>query len=165
MLGLGSLDLMRRRGMSRAPFMAGALGMRRGMAGRPRPQVGMPSTPAAQGIPQGLSQLSTRAVDPTGKSQGVYQGGAIQAPGMWAGSSQQGLPQGKTSYLDQGQPPQQAGDPINMAGDARLRQPAQAPEEMVSVDRRFGVGGSMMMPKSMADRYKSSSFLGGGGAA
>src|SRR2546428_9962777 len=127
MLGLGSLDLMRRRGMSRAPFMAGALGMRRGMMGRTRPQVGMPSTPAAQGIPQGLGQLGTRAVDPTGQSQGVYQGGAIQAPGMWAGSpQQQGLPQGKTSYLDQGQPPRQAGDPVNMAGDGRASPPAPA---------------------------------------
>src|SRR5713226_925683 len=85
MLGLGSLARMRLRGMSRAPFMAGALGMRRPPMGLMRPSVGMASTPAAQGITQGLSQLGTTAV--AQPPQGVYQGGAVQAPGSYPGGA------------------------------------------------------------------------------
>ena len=140
------------------------------MMGR-RPQVGMPSTPAAQGIPQGLSQLSTRAVDPTGKSQGVYQGGAIQAPGMWAGSSQQGLPQGKTSYLDQ--PAYQPGDPVNLVGGQRqpaggmpptsgravqmVSEPAQTPAGQfgggMGRDLSSFFGGAIMRPPGFTGQY------------
>src|SRR5712691_452692 len=101
MLGLGSLDLMRRRGMSRAPFMASALGMRRGPAGMSRPRVGMPSTPAAQGIPQGLSQLGTTAVAQPPQGAGMYQDArsyGAQQPGNMTGPSTTAVGTPKGTY-------------------------------------------------------------------